>query len=167
MKLGPYILRSSWVTGTLGCLFLCCAWQALLGQAAQANPSSVPFDGTYVPDPKWSDTSVLLGSGPQCPATNPGVLGQGLIVTNSLATFDVGVQQIGTRKIKPSKVNGKVGSDGTLTISKGMVRVNGRFDGPNVTGQQNSFKGQFIVDFDRHNSCAYSLQLTQGSPASK
>jgi len=144
----------------LGFLLWCCAEQLVLGQGASANAANGPFDGTYVRDPQ-SDISLLLGSGQGCPSTNPGVAAQALVVENSLATFHVGFQQIGARNVKPPKASGKVEANGKLAISKQMIRVDGQFDGPKNTsaGQENSFKGTFVVDFDKHTSCGYSLHL--------
>ena len=162
-------LRRSVLVDILGSALWCCACaQLVLGQGTPANVANGRFDGTYVPDPQRSNTSVLLGSGQGCPATDPGVAGRGLIVKNSLATFHVGFQQVGARKVKPSEASGNVDSNGKLAISKKMIRIDGQFDGAANTsaGQENSFNGEFIVDFDKHTSCGYSLHLknTRSSP---
>src|SRR2546422_275399 len=84
--------------GALVCLVLLSPWQLA---SSQTVPAKVSFDGRYVQDTSRNSGEILAGTSvPPCPKTASNTVGQGLIVDNSIATFLVGVQEIGALKIK-------------------------------------------------------------------
>jgi hypothetical protein len=150
----------------MGCLVLISPCQ-LAPQTATGAGAPGPYDGTYVPDTSRNSGSPTMVTKPCLPSESV-AFGQGLTVDKSIGKFLVGVQPQGAPKIKPDRASGKVDAAGNLAISQGMVRVNGRFDGPasGVIGHQNTFSGQLILNINSKTSCAYSLILIHGADLS-
>ena len=161
MKLSSTIaFRGPTLAGVIVCLAFILFLRTSSPKIVSATEPPGAFDGTYVPDAS-RNSGAGLSTVPPCLRTESGVAGQGLTVADSVGTFLVGIQPEGALKIKPSKVSGKVDSTGNLDISKGMIRVAGKFDGPanDTPGHQNAFTGQLTIIVDKNKSCGYQLDL--------
>jgi hypothetical protein len=141
-------------------LILLSLFQSHVARSVFATATTNSFDGRYVPDASRGSGNGLL-TVPPCLGTESIALGQGMEVTNSIATFWVGIQPVGALKIKPSKISGNVDSNGKLDMSKKMVRVTGEFDGPanGKLDHQNRFNGTLTIIINSKKSCGYSLSL--------